>query len=166
MTQRSMIVRSDQMRGWRDAWGAVVAGLDQDALRLRFFSASRHAASEFCRTSNPDLVLIVFVDGTPVAAADIHVTNGVMEMGICVSKNHRGRGIGGDLLDVALTAPPPGARSCALCYLAENKAIGKICRARSARVSRCGEICHAEIALNQGAGSPEEASRIASWAVS
>lgn len=133
--------------GWRGAWAGLVSGLDDDALRLRFFSPSRAAALAFCETALPERLLIAEIGGAAAGAADVHVRGDVAEVGLCVSAAHRGRGVAGALVDAVISDPPDGAETLNLDFLPENAAVRAICVRRGALLSRRGGVVSAVVPL-------------------
>lgn len=141
------ILDNRSLPGWRGLWCDLVGGLDEDGLRLRFFSASREGARRFCLTALPEKVLFAVSGGQVIGAADIHLAEDTAEIGVCVGRAFRGRGVGGALVDAALREPPAGAVRAVLHYLPENGAIRRICAARGA-VTRVEEgVIRAEIGI-------------------
>lgn len=143
------IINGRSLPGWRDLWCDLVSGLDDEGRRLRFFSASREGARQFCRSARPEKLLFAASGGIILGATDVHLVRNTIEVGICVGKEFRGHGVGGALVDAVLHDPPEGAERCVLHYLRENAAIGRICAARGA-VTRVEEgVIRAEIGIER-----------------
>lgn len=139
------IINGRSLPGWRDLWCDLVAGLDDEGRRLRFFSASREGARQFCRSARPEKLLFAASGGVILGAADVHLVRDTIEVGVCVGKEFRGHGVGGALVDAALREPPAEAVRAVLHYLPENGAIRRICAARGAMTRVEEGVIRAEI---------------------